>query len=446
MINFTEPVTIIKDESATRTSIERALAKVILEAVAKIQESSVTREIVAALEAGDVAGAVERIRFDLGEDYLLSILPAKLRDAYEASGLRAAAEAAGTFGAEYSFNIITPQAVEWVRRNAGALIQQWGDSSRDAMRRIIADGFERGIGAGALARQIKQSGVGLTWRMSRAVLRMRHRLEEDGRPADQIERMTTRYFNRLLKDRAEMIARTEMTRAMTHARLESWRQAIDKRLLDPTQWEKEWLATHDSRTCERCLDLDGTRAAVPDGVFIGDSGTVGGVGPGYHPRCRCVCILVERGSKQIPRAKSLQKMNPYHVPSGSPEGGQFTTGPGSGETGGDDDVLFHGTTASRLNGIKEHGLAPRGHPGDQGSTYFGRVLDVASRYANEAGTVDDPPRILRIMIPREHQGNISGLPLFGTAYRSFRGTVAPEWIDVMDESGSFVPLKTFPIT
>lgn len=304
MITFTEPVLkATAPKTPPLTTTERAIARAILEAVAKMQASASTRAIMEALDNGDVAGAIDQTRFDLGEDYILSILPAKLRDAYEESGLAAAAETSRTLDVAYSFNLITPRATDWVRLNAASLIQQWGDSSRDAIRRLIADGFARGIGSGALARQIKASGVGLTWRQARAVLNMRHREEADGTPADVIDKRAVRYFNRLLKDRAAMIARTEMTRAMTHARLESWRQAIDKRLLDPTQWEKEWLATQDSRVCPECADLDGSRAAVPDGVFVGDSGTNGGVGPGAHVRCRCTVILVEKGSATIPRAR-----------------------------------------------------------------------------------------------------------------------------------------------
>lgn len=282
---------------------ERAIRAAILDAISRIQASVSTQEIMRALEVGDIEGAVELVRFELGEEFLLSILPAHLRKAYEISGASAAVETGSLLGVGYSFNIITPRAVDWVRMHAGGLIQQWGDSSRDALRRLIAQGFANGTTASALARQIKNTGIGLTWRQARAVLNMRHRLEADGVPASKIDARAERYFNRLLRERAEMIARTEITSAMTNARLEAWRQAADKGLLDTTHWEKEWLATQDARVCEFCADLDGSRAAVPDGVFVGDSGTIGGTGPGYHPRCRCTVMLVEIGSKPIPRAR-----------------------------------------------------------------------------------------------------------------------------------------------
>jgi SPP1 gp7 family putative phage head morphogenesis protein len=304
MIRFTEPVQKASPSRyAIMTATERAIRRAILDAIAKVQQSTSTREIVAALDAGDVNRAVALVRLDLGEDFLRSALPVHLRGAYETAGLAATAETGRQLGIGYSFNLITPRAIEWVSQNAGSLIQQWGDSSRDALRRLIGDAFQRGIGSSALARQIKQTGIGITWRSARAVLNMRHRLEADGVAADTIDKRAERYFNRLLRDRAEMIARTEMTRAMTHARLESWRQAIGRGLLDPGRYVKEWVTTHDARTCETCLALDGARAPVPDGIFIGEDGTNGGLGPGAHPRCRCIVITVEAGSQRIPRAQ-----------------------------------------------------------------------------------------------------------------------------------------------
>ena len=285
---------------------ERRVARAIREAVERVQASTSTRAIAAALDAGDVAGAVELVRIDLGEDFLLSVLPADLRGAYEIAGGIASKETGRMLRAGYSFNLINPRSVEWVRQNSASLIRQWGESSRDGIRRLITAHFEalRGgtVTAATLARQIKNTGIGLTWRSARAVLNMRTAMDGARRGGRRYRCAGRALLQRLLNDRAEMIARTEMTRAMTQARLESWRQATDRGLLDPLGYEKEWVVTRDARACDDCKDLDGSRASIPDGVFIGDGGTNGGTGPGYHPRCRCTVIVVPKGSRKIPRA------------------------------------------------------------------------------------------------------------------------------------------------
>lgn len=284
-------------------SVERAIAAALLKAVGRIRDATTTAAIVRSLEMNDIQGAIDAVRVDLGEEFLLSAIPQRLRTAYEASGAAAVADAGTRLGIGYSFNIVTPWALDWVRENTGSLIRQWGDSSRDAMRKLIVQGFQEHIPSSALARMIKDTGIGLTWRQARAVLNMRHRLEADGLTAAQIDARTERYFKRLLRYRSEMIARTEMARATEAARREAWRQAIGGGLIDPLRTEKEWLATNDQRCCDECADLDGTRASMPDGHFIGDGGTDGGQGPPQHPACRCRTVAVAVGSAKTPRAR-----------------------------------------------------------------------------------------------------------------------------------------------
>jgi SPP1 gp7 family putative phage head morphogenesis protein len=281
---------------------ERAVRDALMFAVKKIQDKYVAMDVIRALERYDIDGAVEMVRFELGEEFLMSALPAHLRKAYELMGVAAAAEAS-RHGVEYAFNIISPTALDWIRENAGSLIRQWGESSRAALRQLIAQAFEEAIPYAKLARMIRDTGIGLTWRQARAVLMYRHRLAAEGVPASKIDAQAERYFKQLLKYRAEVIARTEITRAAEAARQEAWRQAIQRELLDPGRMEKEWLATNDARCCENCGDLDGTRAKMPDGHFVADGGTDGGIGPPLHPQCRCRTVAVPVGSKKMPRAK-----------------------------------------------------------------------------------------------------------------------------------------------
>ena len=327
MIAFPEPVVkATAPKLPPLSTLERRIRTAILTALDRIQGEARYGDIRDALDRGDVEAAVEAVRIELGEAFLRSAIPQALRQAYEIEG----DDVATVLG--YSFDILTPQAVDWVRQNAGSLIRQWGDSSRDAIRNLIAESFRLNVPVGTLARQIRQTGIGLTWRQARAVLNMRQRLMADGLDAAKVDARAERYFKRLARYRAELIARTEMARASEHARHEAWRQGIAEGLIDPSRTEQEWVATHDHRACDDCLDLDGTRASIPDGHFVSATGTDGGLGPPRHPSCRCRATAVAVGSKPLPRAQPnepLRKYNPNHVPAGSPEGGRFASGGGT---------------------------------------------------------------------------------------------------------------------
>jgi hypothetical protein len=298
MIAFPEPVTkATAPKLPPLSNLERRIRTALLAALDQIQSQTRTADIRAALESGDVEGAVEAVRVELGEAFLRSAIPQALRQAYEIEGDAIATDIG------YAFDILTPAAVDWVRANAASLIQQWGDSSREAIRNLIAESFRLNVPVGTLARQIRQTGIGLTWRQARAVLNLRQRLAADGLDAAKIDARAERYFKQLARYRAELIARTEMARASENARHEAWTQGIAEGYIDPTRSVQEWVATHDHRACDECLDLDGSRAAMPNGHFVGENGTDGGSGPPYHPQCRCRTILVDAAKPSLQRAR-----------------------------------------------------------------------------------------------------------------------------------------------
>jgi len=298
MIAFPEPVAkATAPKLPPLSTLERRIRTALLTALDKIRGATRLADIRDAVDRGEVEAAVEAIRVELGEAFLRSAVPQALRQAYEIEG----DDVATALG--YTFDILTPQAVDWVRQNAGSLIRQWGDSSRDALRNLVAEGFRLNVPTATLARQIRQTGIGLTWRQARAVLNLRQRLTADGLDAAKVDARAERYFKRLARYRAELISRTEMARASEYARHEAWRQGIVEGFIDPTRTEQEWTATEDHRCCEECADLDGTRASIPDGHFISANGTDGGVGPPLHPACRCRATAVAVGSKPLPRAQ-----------------------------------------------------------------------------------------------------------------------------------------------
>lgn len=187
-----------------------------------------------------------------------------------------------------SFNLVNPKAVQWADQHAAAMVTQVGGETRTAIRSIIREALNDGASPGEVTRRIRDL-IGLTERDALAVGRLRTRLEEEGRSDDQIGRLTKAYADRLLRRRAQTIARHETMQAANQGQRGLWQQAADDGLLLASEWERRWMIARDERTCAICRPLDGKRAPMLTGSFPG-----GITGPPIHVQCRCVTGLVRK--------------------------------------------------------------------------------------------------------------------------------------------------------
>jgi len=269
---------------------DRAIRDALRFAVQRIKDATVRAEVTRALDRGDVQGAVDAIRWGEGEAFLASALPRAYRSAYELAGERAVTRL--QLGG--SFDIVNERAVRFVRERSAALIREWGDSSQAAVRALIERAFQDGIPARALGRLIVESGIGLTERQAVAVERFRVRLEDNDDldlTQAQVDARTDRYARELLRQRGEVIARTEVILGSREGEQESWRQAGEQGFLDLSVAVQEWSAVLDSRTDEDCAELDGTTAK------LGEPFPGGSLGPPLHPMCRCGLLLLPDGPR-----------------------------------------------------------------------------------------------------------------------------------------------------
>jgi SPP1 gp7 family putative phage head morphogenesis protein len=105
-----------------------------------------------------------------------------------------------------------------------------------------------------------------------------------GVPPD--EKLITRPRASAAKSRADMIARTELMRAMNLAKADLL-EANDDLVED-----KKWLAADDARTCDDCMDMDGlTETELEDQGFDTEMPA--------HPRCRCTWVPVLKTWKEL---------------------------------------------------------------------------------------------------------------------------------------------------
>jgi hypothetical protein len=117
---------------------------------------------------------------------------------------------------------------------------------------------------------------------------------------DKADVLTDRYRDRLIRRRAEMIARTEVQMAQNMARLSAWDASVKTGVTDPASmkvWSTAPMSSQRGRPCDICLEQKARgpiqwNAAFPMGVTM----------PPAHPHCRCTAVLIppSRGLTGLP--------------------------------------------------------------------------------------------------------------------------------------------------
>ncbi len=186
---------------------------------------------------------------------------------------------ADSMGISLSFDLLNPRTAIFARTRAASLIVEITLEQQELVRQAIFRGVIEGRGARDVARSVR-SVVGLHERYATAVDNFRIRLVAQGNP--NANKLADQYAKRLLKSRAETIARTEMIRASNVGQREAWRAAQAEGLIDAEGAEREWIAAPDVPN-DICAQLDGTTVGFDEEFDIGD--------PPAHPRCRCAVGL-----------------------------------------------------------------------------------------------------------------------------------------------------------
>lgn len=174
------------------------------------------------------------------------------------------------------------------------LVRGFSQEQTKVAQTIIQRGLIEGRNPIAQAREIRES-IGLTEKQEAQVHRYRTLLEtrnrralqyklrdarfdptvaraiEEEKPlaAEQVERMVTRYRERMVKLRAETIARTESMRALHTGTDMMYRQAVDEGTLGKDEIELEWITAKDERVRPSHLVMNGQRRKVGEPFITG---------------------------------------------------------------------------------------------------------------------------------------------------------------------------------
>ncbi|MCG3198575.1 MAG: hypothetical protein GHCLOJNM_03078 [bacterium] len=164
-------------------------------------------------------------------------------------------------------------ATDQARRQARTLATNLFDTELEKLGQLIADGLEHGWGPREIARRMDVV-KGLDAQRVAQYERLREYLESLDLPDAQVERRLDREFQKLLRDRREVIAATE-ARFATAAAREAEAKARGNR------W-KASITVGDSRVSDICAANEAAGVIGIDEEFPS-----GHRMPPFHPRCRC---------------------------------------------------------------------------------------------------------------------------------------------------------------
>lgn len=196
-----------------------------------------------------------------------------------------ATQAASSVG--IGFTATRPLAAQAAHTTAASLVTNVSRETRKAIRTIVEQAFSEGLAPRDVAKLIKPV-IGLSERQAKAVIAQKQKRITQGWTEARAQAEADRYTARLLKARADMIARTEIQKAATAGRQAAWQQARQNGLLGDDM-RKTWIVTPDDRLCPICEPMDGVTVAI-DEAFVVNGMAIDG--PPAHPSCRCSSGLV----------------------------------------------------------------------------------------------------------------------------------------------------------
>lgn len=187
----------------------------------------------------------------------------------------------------------------WTTTRAGELIVDLVRNQETAINAVLTKFIsERPLNPTELSRLLRAT-IGHTRKQALAISRFRDKLiaqaELDGRTVLSLteEGAVQRYSDRLLRIRADRIARTEISFSYNFASLEKMREATAGGQIGTVV--KKFRVAQDERACPICRPLDGKVIGLEETFPGGTKRLPNLLTPPLHPSCRCTIQYVELG-------------------------------------------------------------------------------------------------------------------------------------------------------
>lgn len=297
-----------------------------LQAVQNKAASINLTELANAIEARDLNRALRIAGLTRAD---LFPFDATINTAYVAGGLTIP-EAAPAFAVKFGFDGRADRAERWAREHVGGLVKGIVEDQAEVLREVIADQLADGINAEKVALNIagrqtrggRQGGfIGLSRPQAAYLANARRELEtldanyftrtlrdkrfdgivrkaiaaDKALSAADVDRISGRYSDRMLKSRADTIARTESITTLRAGRREGVLQGVEAGAIREDRVKRIWDATLDSRTRPDHVAMEGETVdgmdapyVLPDGsrmLYPGDTSL--GASADQTIQCRC---------------------------------------------------------------------------------------------------------------------------------------------------------------
>lgn len=269
----------------------------------KLRQRFTNKLIIDAIEAG-ITQPPEKL-FDLINDMVIAKQEPPVDKAaavYARLLSESAQQTLSFYGNKYAvlndrLDVQSPYVHQTALTLSGNLIRQINEQTKESVRRIIYESIRDGVPPRQSANLIRGI-VGLTSRQSGSVMNLWRTMADAGNPNAELNAM--RYGEKLLRDRAVNIARTETMFSANKGQQLAWREMVNSQLIDTTRFQQKWMVTPDDRLCDRCapmdnklVPLDGHFEETERGVLPSARISVAGTtveNPPLHPQCRCTLV------------------------------------------------------------------------------------------------------------------------------------------------------------
>jgi hypothetical protein len=267
--------------------------------LARTQSDETLRRVIDLLERNNVEGVMNLI--DQHVAVLGNEIPNRWRDVASAEaadlGDRLQEQFPDTLSAGIGFNPTNEEAARLMAANRLEFVTEYGRKQRDVTREALVDALRTGLGPRAAAVKFRDT-MGLTQLMYRTVnnyMQILQSLSPEALSRDlrdrrfdrtvesaianrtmlskeQIDRMVTRYRDRMKMWRSEMIARTETSKVLGQARQEAQRQ-VHAQAGIPDAWvRRQWNTTLDGRERDTHHEMDGQQIEGMNSRYQSPSG------------------------------------------------------------------------------------------------------------------------------------------------------------------------------
>lgn len=205
-----------------------------------------------------------------------------LKNLFEVA-LEAHGEYIGTVTCGAIFDYVDPHALDWISQYGAQEIKYISDSQKEAIKKIVLDGYQNGVTVRNQARQIREH-IGLDPQRSETLQKYAENLFSRGKSEAEVWRLVEKRGKALLMSRANTIAVNETSEAAGQATYQSTKSAVMRGVLDANLYEGFRIVTADEHTCKICVAVEGESRTLPDGTYPSS----GSPTAKKHVKCRCV--------------------------------------------------------------------------------------------------------------------------------------------------------------